>query len=45
MDYASGCYTIGYLLNTGRYGIMKNHDMAHSYLNKACKLGYKEACK
>ena len=22
MDYASGCYTIGYLLNTGRYGIM-----------------------
>ena len=45
MDYASGCYTIGDLLNTGRYGIMKNHDMAHSYLNKACKLGYKEACK
>mgnify|MGYP002508518770 CR=1 FL=1 len=22
MDYASGCYTIGYLLNTGRYGMM-----------------------
>ena len=45
MDYASGCYTIGYLLNTGKYGIIKNTNMAKNFLNKACKLGYKEACK
>ena len=45
MNYALGCYTIGYLLNTGKYDITKNINMANNYLNKACRLGYKEACR
>ncbi len=45
MNYPISCYTVGYLLDTGKYNIMKDENLSTIYLDKACKLGYKQACK